>query len=158
MDQLTLFAEGSPARMSALLDAVRDWMESGQDFGSSSFELLRSLNRAGLLSRTSLDCYPPMESGTLPPSFQGWQNAGIWGPTGFLTLNTSEFPNDAGVCLLSDVLETGKVPQKYYLSARAARGILRRAEKRGRELPPLLREALQQVAGSTSQDEGERTT
>jgi len=50
------------------------------------------------------------------------------------------------------------VPQKFFLSARAARGILRRAERRGRELPPLLHEALLQVAESTSQDEGERMT
>jgi hypothetical protein len=36
---------------------------------------------------------------------------------------------------LSDILETGDVPRRYFLSATACRGILRRAEKRGRELP-----------------------
>jgi DNA (cytosine-5)-methyltransferase 1 len=35
---------------------------------------------------------------------------------------------------------------KYSLSARAASGILRRAEKRGKTLPPLLRDALTSVA------------
>jgi hypothetical protein len=34
------------------------------------------------------------------------------------------------------------VPEKYYLSATACRGILRRAEKRGKVLPPLLDIAL----------------
>jgi hypothetical protein len=34
------------------------------------------------------------------------------------------------------------VPEKYYLSATACRGILRRAEKRGKALPPLLDIAL----------------
>jgi len=60
-----------------------------------------------------------------------------------------EYPNDAAVSSLSDILETG-VLQKYFLSARAARGILRRAEKRGRQLPPLLEAALVQTAGQTT--------
>jgi hypothetical protein len=67
-------------------------------------------------------------------------------PTEFLTLNTSEWPSDAAVCSLSDVLETGELPQRYFLSAKACRGILRRAEKRGKQLPPSLAEALQAVA------------
>jgi hypothetical protein len=56
--------------------------------------------------------------------------------------------NDAGVCSLSDILETGDVPQRYYLSVKACAGILRRAEKRGKELPPQLALALQAVADS----------
>ena len=47
---------------------------------------------------------------------------------------------------LSSVLETGQVHSKYYLSQRACAGILRRAEKRGRELPRALARALQAVA------------
>jgi DNA (cytosine-5)-methyltransferase 1 len=43
---------------------------------------------------------------------------------------------------LSDVLETGEVPQRYFLSAKACQGILRRAEKRGKALPEALRDAL----------------
>lgn len=145
-DQLTLFVAGSPARMSVLLDAVKDWMESEAGYGLSSYELLRELNRNGLLLKTSLACYPQMKNATLPLFFKGWQKAGIGGPTGFLTLNIGEFHSAAGVCSLSQVLETGEVPSKYYLSPKAARGILRRAEKRGRELPELLRQALTQVA------------
>jgi hypothetical protein len=53
---------------------------------------------------------------------------------------------DEGVCSLSDILETGDVPPQYYLSAKACRGILRRADKRGKELPPQLALALQAVA------------
>jgi hypothetical protein len=53
-----------------------------------------------------------------------------------------EFPKDAAVCSLSDVLETGAVPQRYFLSATACKGILRRAEKRGKALPPSLAAAL----------------
>lgn len=62
------------------------------------------------------------------------------------THNTSEFPSAAVVCSLSDALETRAVPPKYFLSRTAAMGILRRAEKRGRDLPPTLRMALEQVA------------
>lgn len=73
------------------------------------------------------------------------------------TLNTLEFRNDAVAVSLSDILETGDLPQRYYLSPIACRGILRRAEKRGKELPEALRLALEQVAGSaptsTSQEE-----
>ena len=80
------------------------------------------------------------------------------GVTGFSMRNMSEstalpeqFLNDEGVCSLSEILETGDVPQQYYLSAKACKGILRRAAKRGKELPRPLREALQAVAltGST---------
>ena len=61
--------------------------------------------------------------------------------------NTSEWPNDADVCLssLSEVLETGEVPPRYFLSAEACTGILRRAEKRGKKLPEQLQHALLQV-------------
>jgi hypothetical protein len=50
------------------------------------------------------------------------------------------------VCSLLDVLEGRKLPQRYFLSATACRGILRRAEKRGKELPDQLRLALEAVA------------
>lgn len=56
--------------------------------------------------------------------------------------------NGDAVCGLSDILETGDVPQRYFLSAKACRGILRRAEKRGKALPPPLQCALAAVAGS----------
>jgi hypothetical protein len=66
--------------------------------------------------------------------------------TEFLTLSTSEWPNDAAVCSLLDTLETGDMPQRFFLSAKACAGILRRAEKRGKTLPPPLLDALTAVA------------
>jgi hypothetical protein len=69
-------------------------------------------------------------------------------PTEFLTLSTLEFPKDAAVCSLSDILETGDVPQRFFLSAIACRGILRRAGKRGKKLPPQLAHALKAAADS----------
>jgi hypothetical protein len=63
-------------------------------------------------------------------------------PTECLTLNTSEFHSAAVASSLSDILETGDVPQRFYLSETACQGILRRAEKRGKELPEGLKAAL----------------
>lgn len=58
-------------------------------------------------------------------------------------LNISECPNDAVGSSLSQVLEMESTPAKYYLSAQACNGILRRSERRGKPLPPLLKEALE---------------
>lgn len=58
-----------------------------------------------------------------------------------LTLNIGECPKEESVSTLSQILE--ETPhQKYYLSEKACLGILRRAEKRGKELPEILRLAL----------------
>jgi hypothetical protein len=43
-------------------------------------------------------------------------------------------------------LETGAVPQRFFLSATACQGILRRAEKRGKKLPEQLERALAAVS------------
>jgi hypothetical protein len=77
-----------------------------------------------------------------------WANSGMGGPTECLTLSTSTWPSDASVCSLSDVLEAGSVPQRYFLSARACAGILRRAAKREKNLPARLQAALAAVVAS----------
>lgn len=64
--------------------------------------------------------------------------------TEFLTLNTGESPSVAVESTLSSILEAN-APEKYYLSAKACEGILRRAEKRGKHLPPMLKEALNRM-------------
>lgn len=66
----------------------------------------------------------------------------------YSTLNISDSPNSAEGCSLSRVLETGPIPRKYFLSALACKGILRRAKKRGKELPAPLAHALKAVADS----------
>jgi hypothetical protein len=81
-----------------------------------------------------------------PVSWPDFQNSGTAMPTGLLTLNTLEYHSGAVASSLSDILETGVLPQRFYLSATACRGILRRAEKRGKELPDQLMRALQAVA------------
>lgn len=74
-----------------------------------------------------------------------WEYDPHWlGPPG--TLNTSESPKGGAGFSLSQILQD-TVPSKYYLSKAACFGILRRAEKRGKELPPQLRKALELQAG-----------
>jgi hypothetical protein len=62
------------------------------------------------------------------------------------THSGSECPSGDAVSLssLASILEP-QVANRYYLSARACEGILRRAAKRGRELPPALKAALEAV-------------
>ena len=57
-------------------------------------------------------------------------------------LNTGEHPREDVESHLSQILEVSPHP-KYSLSAKACQGILRRAERRGKDLPPLLRNALE---------------
>lgn len=56
-------------------------------------------------------------------------------------LNCGEKPLTPNPTKLSQILEINPDP-KYNLSAKACQGILNRAEKRGKELPPILKEAL----------------
>jgi hypothetical protein len=80
-------------------------------------------------------------------------------PIEFWTLSGLESPSVVDVCSLSATLETGDVPPRYFLSAKACSGILRRAERRGKELPVPLRHALQAVAGGARMGNPEgRTT
>lgn len=74
-----------------------------------------------------------------------WEYDPAWlGPPG--QLNFSECPKGAVDASLSAIL-VATVPSKYYLSRTACRGILRRAEERGKPLPPQLEVALKLQAG-----------
>ena len=69
-----------------------------------------------------------------------WEDDGAWRGE-CLTRNTGESPNVAVESRLSQILEA--TPHgKYCLSAKACQGILRRAERRGKDLPPVLKAVL----------------
>lgn len=127
------------------------------------------LTLTGLSPRTSLDGSQPETThsasfwarwwGTMPPSFQSLRADGgrtrVWlmDPNeppvgGYSTPNISDFPNgaDASLCSLREVLETGPLPRRYFLSPAACVGILRRAAKRGKALPEALKRALESQA------------
>ena len=63
----------------------------------------------------------------------------------FTMLSTGESPRGESASRLSQILEDSPHP-KYSLSARACVGILNRANKRGKALPPELKEALERQA------------
>lgn len=172
----TSSSEGLPANPSPSPASEVDWMTTVATSRLSIQSWLTLLLRDGSSGKTSLEFSPPpavmtsrpssppsreflsilpQKDGRIPASLSALP-ADTPSPGELLTLNTSEFPSAGGVCSLSDILETGELPQRYFLSATACRGILRRAEKRGKELPALLRLALIQVAGDktlTSQPE-----
>ena len=145
---LTLFAEEPPASPSQSQDSEKDWMIRVATSCLHLVPLLTDIGPSGWFGRTCpVSCHLTADE-ILQPSSECWQNSGMGSPTEFLTLSSSEWHSDAAVCSLSDVLETGAVPQRFFLSATACRGILRRADKRGKALPQQLHRALQQVAAA----------
>lgn len=147
--QMSMFLSAEPpARTSPSRGFERALMESGEISHGPSLKSLDAIAPGGWFGRTSPALCHSTEAGILAPSSGRWGNSGMGGPIESWTLNTTEWPSDGAVCFLSDVLETGDVPQQYFLSAKACRGILRRAEKRGKTLPRPLAHALQAVADS----------
>lgn len=67
----------------------------------------------------------------------------------FSTRSFGESPNDAVESRLSQILEDNPHP-KYFLSEKACRGVLRRAEARGKALPKILKETLERQSGLTT--------
>ena len=104
----------------------------------------RKLSELSAAAYQSLDLTPG--SGNLLGEFY-WELNSPWRGERS-TLNTGVSPKDAVVSSLSQILEAKPHP-KYYLSRTACLGILRRAQERGKELPPQLKAALMMQAGLT---------
>ena len=149
MRQLTFLSEERPANRSQSPDSEADWLTHVATWPSDSFSLLRSCSPDGSFGKTCRASLAAIKDGILEPCSGRWQNSGMGSPTEFWTLNGLESPNDVVVSSLSATLETGDVPPRYFLSAKACSGILRRAEKRGKSLPPSLQDAL--VAAASAQ-------
>ena len=146
--QESLFApDGSAGKMSQACLAAG--AQKGRISKLSSSRLL-ALTAVPFLS---LDLTPG--AGNLLGEFY-WELRSPW-RGGSSMLNTGPAPpsGDAG-CSLSRILQD-EVPSKYYLSRTACLGILRRAEARGKELPPQLREALILQAGQPPLDSTDTT-
>jgi len=151
--QISMFSLAElPANLSASPAFEKEWQTRVATSCSPIWRLLTDIGPAGWSGRTSPVSCRQTEDGLLEPSSEGWQNSGMGSPTEFLTLSTSEFHSGAVVCLLSDILETGDVPRRFYLSATACKGILRRAAKRGRQLPQQLERALAASAIDNGRD------
>ena len=131
MEQLTLWSGGLHARDSASLEKEADWTTNAADWPGTLCELFQNVARAGSSGKTCPELCQLTKDGTSGRSSGRWTNAAIISHGVSLTLNFSERPNDAVESSLSDILETGDIPQRYYLSAKACTGILRRDGKRG---------------------------
>src|SRR5262252_2947082 len=143
---LTSSTADPPARTSAWPVSGPVYPASAAVCGLSSSASCPSCGHDGRSLRMFPDCFPPTVAGTLPEFSWAWASSGTGGRTAFWTRGGSECPNVAVACSLSAVLEARPVPRRYWLSARAAAGILRRAERRGKTLPSRLQEALQRLA------------
>jgi hypothetical protein len=149
MSQLTFSWGELPASHSASPESEVEWMTRVVNLPLHMQESLPSIAHGGLYGKMSPEFCPQTKDGISLPLSGNWSNSGMACAGECWTLSTLEFPNDGKESLLSDILETGALPPRFFLSAKAARGILRRAEKRGKELPERLRRALDQVATIT---------
>jgi hypothetical protein len=143
---LICFAAGSPAKTSPSQDDAKDSKANAPASSTSSPESQMSFVQDGSWSKTFQGFSPLPTAETLPSFSAPWRTSGMASRGGYLTLDTSEFPSDAVECSLSDILEATP-NRRYSLSARAAKGILRRAAARGRVLPTELEVALRQLSG-----------
>ena len=147
-----------PAKTLASPGSEPESLESVEDLRLSFYGWLESCGLGGSSGKTSPAFCRRTEDGRWEPLSGGWRNSGMGSPGECWTLSMSEWtdtlvpsPSAAGVSLLSDILvETRDVPAKFYLSQRACEGILRRAEKRGKALPPMLEAALRRGGTGTT--------
>lgn len=120
--QLTLFGKTFPERSAAITEKI--FGESSKKSQKPKFQYLKVEN--GQKAEWS--------------NYQTVQSLGE-----LLMPSISAFPSVAVESTLSQILEVN-APPKYYLSPTACQGILRRADKRGKELPKLLELALKAQA------------
>ena len=150
MEQLTFWSVEPLANLFPSPDFAKDSQTQGETLPLSIAEFLTTLDPSGAYGKTCRVFSVATVGGTLVPSSGRWQNSGMGSHTECLTLSTSEWPSAAVVCSLSDTLEIGDLPPRFFLSQKACAGILRRAEKRGKKLPEPLRHALIAVAGEAT--------
>ena len=113
----------------------------GQDFAAVLEEIIRIAEPEAPDIEVPEKGWPTWGATTMK-----WEDDGAWLGECMMR-NTGESPNAAVESRLSQILEA--TPQeKYSLSAKACQGILRRAERRGKDLPDLLKTVLLMQSGS----------
>ena len=138
------------------LDGQMSWLDLDLDYGKTyqehSVPTKAKTSAPSSKSSAKLKTVVPLflnlntASGLMPDSL--WET-GIQLRGECWTRNFGAAPKDVEESFLSEILQEG-VPEKYYLSARACQGILNRAEKRGKQLPEVLRIALERGCNRTS--------
>lgn len=103
----------------------------------------------GQFGRTSQEPCPPTMDEILEQSSVKWLKQGrVSKSTLCWTRSTLESPNvdvEFSLRLASLLQPPSDVPTRYYLSAKACEGILRRADRRGKILPMKLQQALKNI-------------
>lgn len=150
MNLLISSAEASPARTSVLPDDEKASVESAPASSGKLSGSPKLSSRRGASLKMSQGSLVLGGGEIWPRSLRDFGNAGLWSATACWTAVIGESHSAAVACSLSAVLQR-QVSNKYFLSMKAAAGILRRATKRGRTLPPALEAALVSLA-STRQD------
>ena len=145
-------SEDSLARTSLWLAWGRDLDLEGSSLDSFTnfLDWLSSAAPELFSSKTCRAFSLPTREEISSSSYGLWPNSGMAWDGVCLTAKTSESPNLVKECSLWDVIEKGEVPQKYFLSPNAAKGILRRADRMERELFPHLRKALEILSKAQS--------
>lgn len=116
-----------------------DYFLSLLKFWEKGFRQLLSLKTSTVFSTATEDVTSPSYS-------RRWMNSGMVWRGVCLTAKISESPNHVGESSLLECIETQNVPQKYFLSPNAAKGILRRVDHQGRNLPRSFRKSLEILA------------
>ena len=136
------------------------WPASGKDLQTqeaishSPFWLwLTKSSPSGFFGKTCQGSLVPLGEEISTASSLRWGSSGLGSRGVCWTHNSSEFPSDAVGSSLSHILERGNLPPRFYLSPKACAGILRRAQRRGKELPPALKEALEAQAAKLPPEE-----
>ncbi len=155
MNLLISSAADSPVKICPSPASAPVSAEPGLDSSMNLSGSRKNSRRHGGSLKMSQGSLALVEDGTWPRSLKDFGNAGLWSATACWTAFIGESHNGAVECSLSAVLQSN-VLSKYSLSPRAAAGILRRATKRGRTLPPALEAALIALA-STHLAEAEKT-
>ena len=166
-EQLTFLSEEAPAKVSPSRETARVWQGSQGSCSSIYGQFESSCMPAGggrrdtSSGRTCRERLVP-SAGLRSDSYsRSWMNSGtVWRgvysmrstpeyQVGRVLDSSGRLRNAAGASSLSEFLEA-RTPPKYSLSARACEGIIRRAEKRGKPLPSILRDALEWVIARDS--------
>lgn len=137
--QLMLLSPGRPANPSVLKDSEKDWMTFVVGSRLGSPKPLASIVHVGSCGRTSPESLQAVPAVISASSSIRWGSSGMGTPTECWTLNTSESPNDAVACLLSDILEdAGNVPPQCFLTEHNIQRLLYRLDKYKPSNSPLM--------------------
>lgn len=153
---LTSWSAASPVKTCPLRASGKASTVNDQFSLLSSSELQNLSPRDGSSWRTYRGSCRAIADETSPDSSMKWSPAGMASAGECSMPATSEFRSVVGESSLSPVEPTlssilePRADSRYALSSKAAAGILRRAGRRGRTLPPMLEEALRAVASSAA--------